>query len=75
MANRIRRLYSGGAKFEEYWIDAAWNGQSADSENTFDGTWADEIGNWEFKKDIHPDPALQCFKDGAGSRRSAYAVV
>lgn len=29
--------------------------QSADSENTFDGTWADEIGNWEFKKDIHPD--------------------
>ena len=55
MANRIRRLYSGGAKFEEYWIDAAWNGQSADSENTFDGTWADEIGNWEFKKDIHPD--------------------
>ena len=55
MTNRIKKLYSGGAKFEEYWIDAAWNGQSANSENTFDGSWADEIGNWAFNKDIHPD--------------------
>ncbi len=55
MVNRIKRYQANGAKFEEYWVDAAWNGKFAASQNNFDTTWADEIGDWEVKEDIHPD--------------------
>lgn len=55
MVNRINRYKANGAKFEEYWVDAAWNGRFAASQNNFDTTWADEIGDWEAKKDCHPD--------------------
>lgn len=55
MVNRIKRYQANGAKFEEYWVDAAWNGKFAASANNFDVTWADEIGDWEVKEDVHPD--------------------
>lgn len=55
MVNRINRYKKNGAKFEEFWVDAAWNGKLAKSENNFDTTWSDEIGDWEVKKDAHPD--------------------
>ena len=55
MVKRINRYKDNGAKFEEYWVDAAWNGRFAASQNNFDTTWADEIGDWEVKKDAHPD--------------------
>lgn len=67
MVKRINRYKDNGAKFEEYWVDAAWNGRFAASQNNFDTTWADEIGDWEVKKDCHPDG----FKDVVNAAKEA----
>lgn len=70
MCNRINRYKNNGAKFEEYWVDAAWNGRFAASKNNFDTSWSDEIGDWEVKKDCHPDG----FKDVVKAANDAGGV-
>lgn len=70
MINRIKRFRENGVEFDEYWIDAAWNGKKAKSDCNFDSIWADEVGDWEVKLDAHPDGFLdvvaEAEKSGAG---------
>lgn len=58
MINRIKRFRENGVEFDQYWIDAAWNGKKAKSDCNFDSIWADEVGDWEVKLDAHPDKFL-----------------
>ena len=70
MVNRIKRFAENGVMFDQYWIDAAWNGKKAKSDCNFDSIWADEVGDWEIKADAHPDMfqsvVAEAKKNGAG---------
>ena len=55
---RLAELKKSGAKFEEYWIDAAWYGNCQKCEEEFSGDWGDHTGEWTPNPKVHPNELM-----------------
>lgn len=60
--DNIQKIVQNKLPIEYYWIDAEWYGRPGGP-----GTWAANVGDWQFKKDLYP----QGFKPLSSALRSS----
>ena len=47
--DNIRKIVEHNLKIDYYWIDAEWYGRPGEA-----GSWAANVGNWAYKRDLYP---------------------
>ena len=52
--NKIESLDTRNIDYDGMWMDAGWSGYHA-SADTYDSTWATEVGNWNVNTKIYPN--------------------
>lgn len=58
--------------YDGLWMDAGWHGKQA-STDTYDSTWAYQVGNWYVNKDIYPN-TLSVIGDALAERGKEFLL-